>query len=135
MNPKAKRILYIALFGLDMAVTIFLFIVSIIMIATMPTTKDAINQNTFIGFLQYNTNVFLLAVVVPLFALLAVNVFVLIQFLRKNGKAKEEKKKVSASDLSDAERELLLKELASDLAGGSAPKAEEKPEEKKEDAE
>lgn len=127
MSPKAKRILYISLFGLDMAVTIFLFIISIIMIATMPKTKDAIDQSTFIGYLQYNTNVFLLAVVIPLFVLLAVNVFVLIQFLRKSSKAKEEKKKMSTSDLTDAERELLLRELTQDLAGGSA-KAEEKKE-------
>lgn len=130
MNAKAKKILFIALFGLDIALTMFLFIVSIIMIATMPATKQEIDTTTFIGYLQGNPNLFLFAFVVPLFALLAVNIFALVMYLRKTSKAKQ----VKLNELSDAEKEALRRELMKDLAGGA--KEEEKPaEEPKNEAE
>ena len=120
MNPKAKKILFIALFALDLCLTVFFLVISIIMIATLPADKGSINQNTFIGYLQYNTTVFLLAVLVPLFLLLGVNIVVLIMYVRKTNKAKQ----VKLNELSAEEKEALRKELMKDLAGPQEPKQE-----------
>ena len=120
MNPKAKKILLIALFALDLCLTVFLFVVSIIMIATMPKSKNAIDTSTFIGYLQANPEVFLLAFVVPLFLLLALNVVILIMYIRKTNKAKQ----VKLNELSAEEKEALRKELMKDLAGPQEPKQE-----------
>lgn len=120
MNPKTKKILFIGLFVLDLCLTVFLFVVSIIMIATMPKTKNEIDTSTFIGYLQANPTVFLLAFVVPLFILLALNVFILVMYVRKTNKAKQ----VKLNELSDEEKEALRKELMRDLAGPQEPKQE-----------
>ena len=120
-NPKSKRILFISLFCVDIALTIFLFIVSIIMLATMPKTKNEIDATTFIGYLQANPTVFLLAFVIPLFILLAANVAILIWYVRKSNKAKQ----VKLNDLSDEEKEALRKELMKDLSGSSDAEKEE----------
>lgn len=120
MNPKTKKILFIALFALDLALTVFLFVVSIIMIATMPKTKNEIDTSTFIGYLQANPTVFLIAFVVPLFILLALNVFILVMYVRKTNKAKQ----VKLNELSAEEKEALRKELMKDLAGPQEPKQE-----------
>lgn len=120
-NPKTKRILFISLFCVDIALTIFLFIVSIIMLATMPKTKNEIDATTFIGYLQANPTVFLLAFVIPLFILLAANVAILIWYVRKSNKAKQ----VKLNDLSNEEKEALRKELMKDLAASNDDKKEE----------
>ncbi len=125
MNSKTKKILFIVLFCLDIAITIFLFVVSILMIATLPETKDAINDKTFIGFLQANPNTaFLFGVLIPLFLLLAVNIVVLILYMRKTNK----KKKVGLDELSDDEKEALRRELMKDLAGGEEKAPQDKEE-------
>ena len=120
-NPKSKRILFISLFCVDIALTIFLFIVSIIMLATMPKTKNEIDATTFIGYLQANPTVFLLAFVIPLFILLAANVAILIWYVRKSNKAKQ----VKLNDLSNEEKEALRKELMKDLAASNDAEKEE----------
>ena len=111
MSDKTKKILYISLFSLDIVLTLFLFIVSIIMIATMPKSSVEINTKTFIGYLQGHPTVFLLSVVVPLFILLAINIIILVKFVKKQS----EKKKVGLSDLSEEEKEALRKELLKDI--------------------
>ena len=92
------------------------------MIATMPKTKAEIDPNTFIGYLQYNPTVFLLAFVVPLFLLLAANVIVLVMYVRKTNKAKQ----VKLNELSEEEKEALRKELMKDLAGPQEAEKKEK---------
>lgn len=124
MSPKAKKILFIALFALDVAVTIFLFVVSIIMIATMPTYKESINPNTFIGYFQANPTIFGVAIVIPLFVLLIGNILALVIYLRKN-----KKKKVELNELSDAEKEALRRELMKDLAKEALPEENKEKEE------
>lgn len=126
MTPKAKKILFIALFAVDVALTVFLFVVSIIMLATLPEYKDDIDPSTFIGYLQANPTVFLLAFVIPLFVLLVANIVALVFYFKRNN----EKKKVGLNELSDEEKEALRRELMKDLAGGGEEK-----EEKKEDIE
>ena len=118
MTPKAKKILFIALFAVDIALTVFLFVVSIIMLATLPEYKDDIDASTFIGYLQANPTVFLLAFVVPLFVLLVANILALVFYFRKGGA----KKKVELNELSDADKEALRRELMKDLTGEEQPK-------------
>ena len=121
MTPKAKKILFIALFAVDVALTVFLFVVSIIMLATLPEYKDDIDPSTFIGYLQANPTVFLLAFVIPLFVLLVANIVALVFYFRRNN----EKKKVGLNELSEEEKEALRKELMKDLAGESEEKKNE----------
>ena len=124
MNPKTKKIIFITLFSLDMLLTVFLFVVSIIMLATMPKSiseRANVDPNTFIGYLQTNPTVFLLTFVLPLFILLGVNIYILIRFVKKTN----EKKKVQLNELSDEEKEALRQELMKDLASGKEEKKEE----------
>ncbi len=125
MSDKNKKILYISLFALDIALTIALFIISIIMLATMP--KDSVelaNATGFIGYLQKNPTVFLVSVVLPLFILLGVNIYVMIWYVRKQNKAK----KVEVSDLSDEDKAKLRAELMKDLQNEDTSNKEDKKE-------
>ena len=118
-NPLVKKILFIALTVLDVALVIFTLVVAFIMIFTMPDFPTEIDKSTMIGFFQANPNIYLLAMVLPTFLILAANVIVLILYVRKTN----QKKKVQLNELSDEEKEALRKELMQDL---SAPKEEEK---------
>ncbi len=109
---KLKKILYICLFVLDAAIIIFLFVVSIIMLATMPAKIDPnVPADGFIDYLQKNTGVYLGCFVVPLFVLLIVNVLWLLFYVKKNNV----KKQVALNDLSEEEKEKLRQELLKDL--------------------
>lgn len=119
MSKKGKKILYISLFSLDMALTVFLFVVSIFMLATMPKNTSQINPKTFIGFFQANPTIFLLAIVLPEIILLATNVIILIMYVKKTSK-----KKVQLNELSADEKEALRKQLLADLAKQEEPKEE-----------
>ena len=111
LSDKQKKILYISLFAIDILLTIFLFVLSLIIIVTMP--KDPISlQNAagMIGWLQQNPNIMLGVIVVPLFALLAINVEVLIWYIRS-----QNNKKVEVSDLSEEMKAKLKEELIREL--------------------
>ena len=134
---KNKKPLWITLIALDVLITAFLFVVSIIMLANTPKSaeeRDAMEG--FIGYLVKNPTVYFVGFVVPLFVLLAANIIGLVIYVRKTTK----REPVKVNDLSDAQKEALRQELLRDLAGGAqpaAPKAEEpkqeepKPEENK----
>ena len=122
-NPKTKRILYISLFAIDMAATAFLFVVSIIMLATMPKTQyevRTLKADNMIHYFQKNPTVFLWAIVVPLIVLLLANITVLVLYLRKSSKAK----KVGLQDLNAEEKEALRKQLLADMQKGEDKKEE-----------
>ena len=85
------------------------------------TSKDQIKRGTLIGELQYNPTIFLWAVVVPLFVLLAINITGLVVYVRKSTK----KEPVQVNDLTDEQREELRRQLLAELSGGA--KQEEKP--------
>ena len=111
LSDKQKKILYISLFVIDILLTIFLFVLSLIIIITMP--KDPIslqNATGMIGWLQQNPNIMLGVIVVPLFALLAINVGVLIWYIRS-----QNNKKVEVSDLSEEMKAKLKEELIREL--------------------
>ena len=130
MNKKTKRILILFALGLDIAITIFLFIVAIIMLATMPASgltqaqydaKIAAN-GPFIGYMQSHSNVYLITCVVPLFALLACNIFLLVLYVRKVGKKPE----VAVEDLNEEQKAALRAELLKELQGEAKESEEDK---------
>ena len=130
MNPKLKKALIITGLCVDIAVTIFLFVIAIIMLATMPKTsvdmRDAIKLNgPFIGYLQQHSTVYLCAFVLPLFALLAANIVILVLYVRKLSKKPE----VAVDDLNEEQKAALRAELLKELQGDS--KEPEKEEESK----
>ena len=113
---KNKKALYITLIALDVAITIALLVISIIMLvrtSTM-TRPEIVNAKGFIGYLQNHPLVYGLAFVVPLFILLAVNIIALYIYVKKTSKKAE----VSVSDLTDEQKEALRQELLNDLQNG-----------------
>ena len=123
MSPKTKKILIFSGIGLDVAVTVFLFVVAIIMIATMPGNNLSqveynakIAQNgPFIGYLQTHPTLYLWTCVVPLFVLLAANIAFLVLYVRKVGKKPE----VAVDDLSEEQKAALRAELLKELQAES----------------
>lgn len=116
MNPKTKKILIISGLVVDIAVTIFLFVVAIIMLATMPKNaadlKNAVERNgPFIGYLQQHATLYLWTCVIPLFALLGLNIFFLVYYVRKVGKKPE----VGVEDLDEEQKAALRAELLKEL--------------------
>lgn len=116
MNPKLKKALFITGLCIDIGVTVFLFIIAIIMLATMP--KDQVEwsivvetNGQFIGYLQTHSTFYLFTCVVPLFVLLALNIIGLIIFVKKASKKPE----VTVSDLDEATKAALKEELLKDL--------------------
>ena len=115
MNKNVKKGLLIGGIVLDVGITIFLLVVSIIMLATMPKNSiemsEAIETNEpFIGYLQQNSTVYLFTCVVPLFLLLGVNIVGLVMYIKKAGKTK-----ATLAELSDEQKDALKAELLKDL--------------------
>ena len=115
MNKNVKKGLLIGGIVLDVGITLFLLVVSIIMLATMPRNvvemEKAIEMNgPFIGYLQQNSTVYLLTCVVPLFLLLALNIIGLVMYIKKAGKTK-----ATLAELSDEQKDALKAELLKDL--------------------
>ena len=117
---KSKKPLLITLIALDFAITVFLFVISIIMVVTLARypnrPKDAAADSSgLIKFFIENPTVFLWVCVIPLFALLAVNIVGLVIYVRKTSK----KEPTKLDDLSDEQKEALRQELLKDLQGGA----------------
>lgn len=113
---KNKKVLWIAIGAVDVAVVAFLFVIHIIMLANViGKSPAAINEfakgDGLIPFLVGHLAVYGFAFVLPLFVILAANIVGLVLYLRKN----LQKEKVTVSDLSDEEKEALKKELLKDL--------------------
>lgn len=124
---KAKKPLIIGGIILDVAIICFLFVVSIIMLVTMPETTSGFEQaeklnGPFIGYLQRTTHegspLYFLCFVLPLFLLLAANIVILVIYVKKAGNKKE----LAVDDLNNAQKEALKAQLLKDLSG----EAEEK---------
>ena len=118
---KIKKPVLIALIAVDVAITVFLFTISIIMLAkTAGKTSYEIQQEAtgFIGYLQLHPLVYGLGFVVPLFLLLAGNIIGLVIYVKKSS----ENKPVQVNDLSDEQKEALRQELLKELQGGNDEK-------------
>ena len=98
-----KKPLIIAGLVLDVGVTIFLFVISILILAKVipaATLNEAINNSQrmpLIHYLLQNPTVYLVAFVIPLFVLLAGNVIGLIIYVKKTSS----KQPAQLDDLSD----------------------------------
>lgn len=116
---KFKKPLIIAGLVLDVGVTIFLFVISImILVKVIPaaTINEAINNSRnqpLIHYLLQNPTVYLVAFVIPLFVLLALNVVGLIIYVKKTSGVKP----AQLDDLSEEQKEALRQELLKDLQG------------------
>ena len=119
MNAKLKKALIISGVVVDIAITVFLLVVAIIMIATMPTPEMAQNHpdlvleehGAFIGYLQLNPSVYFLSCVLPLIILFIGNIIGLFFYVRYVGQ-----RKAQLSDLSDDQREALKAQLLKELS-------------------
>ena len=114
---KIKKYLLICGISLDVIVTIFLFVVSIIILIKLGkygTPKEAINNsNGLILYLLQHTNVYFWGFVFPLFALLAANIIGLVFYVKKT--SEKEKAPTKLDDLSEEQKEALRQELLKDL--------------------
>ena len=129
---NTKKILLFAGLAVDVGITIFLFVISILILAKVipaSTLNEAVNNSKgLIKYLLQNPTVYLVAFVIPLFVLLAGNVVGLIIYVKKtSGKAAP----AQLDDLSEEQKEALRQELLKDLgAGKEEPKPEPKEDEK-----
>ena len=112
---KFPKPLFIALIVLDIGITVFLFVISIIMLSKVvgtSTTAEAIaNSDGMIRYLIQNPTVYLVTCVIPLFVLLALNIVGLVIYVKKTAK----KEPAKLDDLSDEQKEALRQELLKDL--------------------
>lgn len=112
-----KKILWILVGIIDVAIVTFLFVVHIIML-THVVGKTPIEVQVFakgdglFPYLARNLNVYLWAFVVPLFVILAANIIGLVIYVKK---VTAKKASVTVKDLTDEEKEALKKELLKDL--------------------
>ena len=74
--------------------------------------QELAKEPGLVGYLISHLTVYGLAFVLPLFLVLAANIVGLVFYLRKNLKKEG---KITASDLTEEEREALKKELLKDL--------------------
>ena len=119
-----KKPLFIGLIALDIAITIFLFVISIIVLITMAGSQnlnEAIDKSSgLIKFLLQNRTLYGVLFVIPLFVILAANIIGLVFYVRKTSK----KEPAKLEDLSDEQKEALRQELLKDLQGGNEEKKE-----------
>ncbi|HHT67537.1 MAG TPA: hypothetical protein GX010_04920 [Erysipelotrichaceae bacterium] len=114
---KYKKPLSIGLIVLDVAVTVFLFIISIIILSVVvpaESLEEAVNNSSgLIKYLLQNPNIYLILFVIPLFLILAANIIGLVVYVRKTTKREPAK----LSDLTAEQKEKLRQELLKDLQG------------------
>ena len=121
MNAKLKKVLLFSGLGLDVVLTVFLFVVSIIMLATMPEKgtdmeKFYAENPGMIPYFQSHPTAYLLICVIPLILLLAGNIVLLVLYVNKAGK-----RKAKLSDLSEEQKAALREQILKDM---ESPKEE-----------
>ena len=115
MNPKTKKALIIAGLALDVLVTIGLFVFSVVILVKMPDSRfESLPEDTFLGYFQHNPMMILIVDVLPLTALLVLNISLAIWYIKKTGK-KEEKKQVSLNDLTEEEKAALKQKILQEM--------------------
>ena len=124
---KTTRTLIIIGVALDVCVTIFLFVISIMMLVLIGKYGDpkqaAANASGLLLFLLENTGFYFWVFVFPLFVLLAGNIIGLVFYVKKT--SAKENTPTKLDDLSDEQKEALRQELLKDLMKDSENKKEE----------
>ena len=117
-----KKPLLISLVVLDIAITVFLFVVSIIVLVTMANSaslSEAISKSSgLIRYLLQNRTFYGVFFVLPLFLILAANIVGLVFYVKKTAK----KEPAKLEDLSEEQKEALRQELLKDLQSGGEDK-------------
>ena len=113
-----KKVLWIALAALDIALVVFFFVVHIVMLSNViGKTPEQISEfaqgEGLFSFLAGHLDIYGFAFVIPLFIILAANIVGLVIYIKKATK----KQPITVNDLSDEEKESLKKELLKDLEG------------------
>lgn len=128
---KSKKIILICGIALDVAVTLFLFTISIVMLVLIGKYGDpkqaSANASGLILFLLQNTNIYFWGFVFPLFVLLAANIIGLVCYVKKT--SAKENAPAKLDDLSDEQKEALRQELLKDLLKDSENYTEKNKEE------
>ena len=128
---KVKKPLIIGAIALDVCVTLFLFVISIIMlilIGKYGTAREAINHTDgLILYLLQHTTFYFWVFVFPLFVLLAGNIVGLVIYVKKT--SAKENAPTKLDDLSAEQKEALRQELLKDLLKDSENSAEKNKEE------
>ncbi len=118
---KNKKLLFISVAALDVALTVFFFVIHILMLINVAGNKsvediEALkNSGTLLGFFASNTTAYLLIAVIPLVLILAANIVGLVLYVRKQTK----KEPIKVSDLTDEQKEALKKQLLEDIQNES----------------
>ena len=116
---KTTKALIFGGVAIDVAITLFFFVISIIMLAMLGKYGDAkhaaANSDGLILYLLENTNVYFWAFVFPLFVLLAGNIVLLVLYVKKTSTREAKKEQTKLDDLSEEQKEALKAELLKDL--------------------
>ena len=113
---KTKKALIVAGIAVDIAITIFLFVISVVMLALIGkyTVKHASEHASgLILYLLNNTTVYFWGFVFPLFILLAANIVGLVIYVKKT--SAKDNVPTKLDDLSEEQKEALRQELLKDL--------------------
>lgn len=123
---KNKKPLIISLVIADVAITITLLVISIIMLSqTVGKSAAQIKAaKGFIGYLQNHPTIYLVTCVIPLFLILAANIISLVFYVKKVTKAEP----IQMSELSDEQKNELKKQILADLQKQQETAAEKKDE-------
>ena len=122
-----KKPFIIGAIVIDLCVTIFLFVISIIMLALIGkygTAREAMSHaDGLILYLLQNTTFYFWVFVFPLFVLLAANIIGLVFYVKKT--SAKENAPTKLDDLSEEQKEALRQELLKDLMKDSQNNNEE----------
>lgn len=113
---KSTKVLISLGVALDIAITLFLFIISVIMLVLIGKYSVKYAPDHAKGLILYllqNTNVYFWGFVFPLFILLAGNIIGLVFYVKKT--SAKETAPAKLDDLSEEQKEALKAELLKDL--------------------
>ena len=111
---KYQKILIIAGIALDVAITVFFFVISIVMLRKYGNPQEATKHASgLILYLLEHTAFYFWVFVFPLFVLLAGNIIGLVFYVKKT--SSQEKAPAKLDDLSEEQKEALKAELLKDL--------------------
>ena len=123
---KSQRVLFTAAIVTDVAISVFLFVVSIIVIVLVGKygVREAPNHsNGLILYLLQHTTFYFWVFVFPLFVLLAANIIGLVFYVKKT--SAKENAPTKLDDLSEEQKEALRQELLKDLMKDTEKNKEE----------
>lgn len=116
MKKSIKTLIFSGI-ALDIIVTIFLFVISVIMLVLLGQYKTAEaaadHSNGLILYLLKHTHFYFWVFVFPLFILLAANIVGLVFYVKKT--SAKENAPTKLDDLSEEQKEALRQELLKDL--------------------